>query len=202
VLFALLALGPLACGGIVTATEDPAKPAATAVSSVADAAAPPSSGSTPSATATSTSTPPVVPAEAGLDALAPGAVFCGQALPVHPGACSAGDFEPLVIGSWSLCSKPSVFGTNEDGLLIRADGHWSKLLAGSDGGLTAEQGSGSEGTWSSSIVASDGGCVDQLMFEIGGDGGGIGPFPLISAADDHMQLDNEGVFVGDYVRIP
>ena len=129
-----------------------------------------------------------------------------QDLPVHPGACSASELQALVVGSWSLCSKPSVFGTDEDGLIIRADGRWNKLLeTSSDGGLTIEQGSGSEGTWTSSIVASAASCVDQLVFTIEGDGGvsgGIGPFPVISAADDHMQLDNEGVFVGNYVRVP
>ncbi len=62
-------------------------------------------------------------------------------------AASEAQFRTLVTGAWILCDPPSVFGTGEAGLLIRADGTWSKLERRPNGAYAIGEGFEQEGTW-------------------------------------------------------
>jgi hypothetical protein len=134
-------------------------------------------------------------------------------LPVHADSAACGttpsglrraptqhDFNNIIVGAWQQCSDSSVFGTSEAGLLIDADGRWSKLAL-VDGQLNALHGWGNEGSWETidtSIMNGPG--VYQLNLNIDGSGTVI-TIPQIAAEPELMRLDNQGTFFGDYVRI-
>jgi hypothetical protein len=99
-------------------------------------------------------------------------------------------------GDWALCNTTSVFGTHEAGFSFVADGTWYKLYA-QNGTLVRGQGFDEQGTWDTS-QGCDGGCEPQLNLNIAG-GGGIILFPAFATNPRKMRLDNEGVFVADYV---
>jgi hypothetical protein len=109
-------------------------------------------------------------------------------------------FVELLVGVWSLCGTPSVFGTDEAGLEISADGHWWKLQSDESGGMARIEGWNNEGTWETidtSVMNGPG--VYQLNLHIDGSGTVI-TMPVFASNPDKMRLSNEGVYTGDYVR--
>lgn len=138
----------------------------------------------------------------------------GKSAPVAPSAaCSTAPqgslrpdtedaFRDLIVGGWLLCSPESTFGTNdEQGLVIYEDQRWAKLFDQGEGEFVPGAGWGLEGTWESlDTSASNGPGVYQLNLNIDGSGTVI-TTPLLAEEPEYMRLDNNGVFVGDYVRL-
>jgi DNA-binding SARP family transcriptional activator len=106
------------------------------------------------------------------------------------------DFLQGLIGTWLLCQAPSVFGTNEVGIEIAANGQWSKLTRTSAGQLVRVIGWGNQGTWE--IDAATTQPPFQVNFQINGSGT-VYTEPVFSSGVPKMRLNNEGVFVADYV---
>ena len=109
-------------------------------------------------------------------------------------------FVELFVGIWSLCNTPSVFGSDDAGLEIAADGHWWKLADDLAGGLTRAEGWGNEGTWAvldTSVMNGPG--HYQLNLAIDGSGT-VTSQPVFATTPPKMRLNNMGVYVGDYVR--
>jgi hypothetical protein len=188
----------------VTATATPARPAeshrAPAIS------APAVLPSTTHATHPAVSHPaPAISAPS----VSPSATQATQA--TRPAACDAppsgawqpttqAEFTQKILGTWLVCSTPTVFGTTEDGLLISPDGHWAKLERTASGTLTALSGWGNEGTWQVlDDSAMNGKPTYQLNLAIDGRGTVI-TVPTISlSSPERIRLDNNGVFQADYV---
>ena len=109
------------------------------------------------------------------------------------------DFEQHVIGTWLTCSDPSVFGTDDAGLLVRADGTWAKLTRDSAGHLVAGQSSFTKGDWQAiDDSAMNGRPAYQLNLHIDGSGTVIA-LPHLSKGVDRLALDNNGVYEASYV---
>ena len=125
---------------------------------------------------------------------------CGSVPTGTRKAADEPEFQSWIVGAWQLCGSSSVFGTQEAGLLIDADGSWSKLTL-SDGQLSALHGWNNEGSWQiidTSLMNGPG--VYQLNLEIDGSGTVI-TIPAFAAEPALMRLDNMGVFRGDYLRV-
>lgn len=106
-----------------------------------------------------------------------------------------------LVGTWLVCKSPSVFGTKEVGMQILSDGRWSKLTRNSAGRLTPVPGWGNQGTWEvidTSLMNGPG--VFQVDFHIDGSGT-VMSLPVFSSGPPKMRLNNEGVFVADYVPV-
>jgi len=112
------------------------------------------------------------------------------------------DFQTAVFGDWGLCKSPSTFGTTDEvGLEITPDQRWHKLMAAGGLSVTLGIGWGNEGSWEiidTSIMNGPG--VFQLNLNIDGSGTVI-TIPVFAQSPDIMRLDNNGVFVADYVRL-
>jgi hypothetical protein len=104
-----------------------------------------------------------------------------------------------LVGDWALCGTTSAFGSQEAGLAIVADGTWYKLYV-SVGGLVRGQGFDKQGTWSivDTSIENGPGNPFQVNFNIAGSGS-IATFPAFATNPREMRLDNNGVFVADYV---
>jgi hypothetical protein len=128
--------------------------------------------------------------------------------PFTPGdlICSATDLQAIVVGTWLLCAVPSVFGTNEAGLEVNADGQWYKLIANPDGTLSRASGNRQNGTWIATVPSE---CAyDLVVFTLGGDGGidggpggDDGAVVTLSPDGNRIHMNNNGVFLADYVRV-
>jgi hypothetical protein len=100
-----------------------------------------------------------------------------------------------------VCKAPSVFGTNEVGIQILSNGRWSKLTRNPAGQLTPVPGWGNQGTWNSiDTSAMNGPGVFQVDFHIDGSGTVIS-LPVFSSGPPKMRLNNEGIYVADYVPV-
>jgi hypothetical protein len=100
--------------------------------------------------------------------------------------------------TWLVCSEPSVFGTTDAGLQITADGHWAKLVRDTAGHLVKATGLRDSGTWEAlDDSAMNGRPVFQINLMTGNS-----TYILMAdfaAAVERVQLDNNGVYVTDYV---
>jgi hypothetical protein len=125
--------------------------------------------------------------------------LCSPAPAGLVGAGSMSDLLATLPGRWLLCGHESVFGVDggDVGLEITADNHWYKLFAAQGAATVRGAGSGEEGTWD----ALDLGDHIQVDFDILGSGG-IATAPLFASTPRAMRLDNNGVFVGNYVIDP
>jgi hypothetical protein len=113
-------------------------------------------------------------------------------------ATSLQDFVNHVIGTWLVCSEPSVFGTDDAGLQISADGHWAKLFRDAAGHLVAGVGSQQRGSWEAvDDSAMNGRPMFQINLQLGG-GTVIAPTQL-STGVTRMHLDNNGFYEANYV---
>jgi hypothetical protein len=111
------------------------------------------------------------------------------------------DFESRLEHAWLLCKSPSVFGTDEAGLEIRADHRWSKLAAHPSGHYVRMTGWGNEGSWASVDTSSMNGPGHwQLNLKVDGSGTVITQ-PIFAGAVPKMRLDSNGVYVADYIEI-
>ena len=112
------------------------------------------------------------------------------------------DFQTAVFGDWGLCKSPSVFGTTDEvGLEITPDQRWHKLMPSGGLAVTLGTGWGYEGSWEiidTSMMNGPG--VFQLNLSIDGSGTVI-TIPVFAQSPDIMRLNNEGVFVADYIRL-
>jgi hypothetical protein len=147
-----------------------------------DASAPPNTGT----------------ADGGLPACAasPASALCSQN-PTGPVAVgSTSDLLAVMPGRWLLCGNESVFAMNggDVGLDITPDNHWYKLFPAEGAATIRGAGFDEEGTW----AAIDLGDHIQVNFEILGSGTII-TAPVFASTPQSMRLDNEGVFVGNYV---
>ena len=115
------------------------------------------------------------------------------------------EFDAAVTGTWLLCGQPSVFGTNDAGLRISADGRWNKLQRRADGSLLAASGPGDAGTWESIDVSlMNGRALFQLNLRVDG-GYDLSSIPAFAVHGNHVskvRLDNSGSSVADYVPLP
>jgi len=109
------------------------------------------------------------------------------------------DLVAAMAGRWVLCGNQSVFADNggDVGLEITTDNHWYKLFPAQ--GATTIRGAGfdEEGTWE----ALDVGDHFQVNFNVFGSGFII-TAPVFASTPQAMRLNNEGVFVGNYVIDP
>jgi hypothetical protein len=105
----------------------------------------------------------------------------------------------MMTGDWALCGTTSVFGTQEAGFSFVADGTWYKLYS-RGGQLVRGLGVDEQGTWAiiDASVMNGPGSEPQLNLTLAG-GGGIGLFPAFATNPRKMRLNNEGVYVADYV---
>lgn len=129
--------------------------------------------------------------------------------PPVPAACTAAahgssnptslaDFKSRMTRTWVVCSNPSVFGTTDAGLQITADGRWAKLVRNTTGQLVQGTGLRDSGTWEAlDDSAMNGRPVFQINLMTGNS-----TYILMAdfaAAVTRVQLDNNGVYVTDYV---
>jgi hypothetical protein len=188
---------PAATSGapVVTATTTPSTraqtqptPRATSRSVVA-----PIRGGEPSAqpsASTGPAAPPPCPAVSRADA---------------PPADSAAAFEQKIEGAWRLCEQPSVFGTDEDGLEIRADHTWSKLRRADDASYHRMTGAQNHGTWEVIDTASMNGADSPQRWQLNlvrADDRTVITQPQFWGEAPQMHLNNNGVYVADYVPLP
>jgi hypothetical protein len=134
-----------------------------------------------------------------------------------PAGCATGEgtyrpateaaFRTAVTGVWLLCRPPSVFGTPEAGMELRADGRWSKLERRPNGSLARAEGGAGGGAWDTvDTTAMNGGPTYQLNLSL--DGGGTSMTTpgfgqgSNSSLVTKLRLDNMGLFVADYVPAP
>jgi len=113
-------------------------------------------------------------------------------------------FSAAVSQRWLLCGNQSVFGPSggggDDGLEITPDGHWYKLFPAVGGGTVRGAGFGQEGTWTALSVPQT--PTDSQPFQLNLQdlgGGTLITHPVLASTPPAMRLDNEGVYVGDYV---
>jgi hypothetical protein len=111
-----------------------------------------------------------------------------------PAPVTQQDLIQMLVGDWALCGATSVFGTQEAGFSFLADGTWYKLYA-SGGQFIRGQGFGEQGTWD--LFGGDA-SEPQVNLNIAG-GGGIDVFPAFATSPRKMRLNNNGVWVADYV---
>ena len=109
------------------------------------------------------------------------------------------DFLKAFVGTWLLCQRPSVFGTNEVGLQIDANGRWAKLTRNSEGQLETITGLGNQGTWTvpDTSAMNGPGSFQVNLNEAGGRS--VTTSPRFSSGPPGMLLNNEGVFIARYV---
>jgi hypothetical protein len=109
------------------------------------------------------------------------------------------DLLPAMVGRWLLCGHESVFAVDggDIGLEITADQHWYKLFTAQGAATIRGAGVDEEGTW----TALDLGDHIQVNFQILGSGTVI-TAPVFASTPRAMSLDNNGVFVGNYVIDP
>jgi hypothetical protein len=109
------------------------------------------------------------------------------------------DVLAAMTGRWLLCGDESVFAADggDVGLEISADNHWYKLFPAQGGATIRGAGFDEEGTWTSLDL----GDHFQVNFEIFGSGTVI-TAPVFASTPRAMRLNNNGVFVGNYVIDP
>ena len=113
-------------------------------------------------------------------------------------------FSAAISQRWLLCGTQSVFGPSggggDNGLEITLDGHWYKLFPAVGGSTVRGAGFNQEGTWTTPSVPQT--PTDpqpfQLNLEVLG-GGTLITHPVFASTPPAMRLNNEGVYVGDYV---
>jgi hypothetical protein len=127
------------------------------------------------------------------------ASICAQhELPVAQGSTQQA-FVQMLVGDWALCEATSVFGTHEAGLSIVADGTWYKLYP-SGVALTRGQGFDQQGTWTVIDTSIENGPTNQFQLNLNIAGSGtVSAFPAFAINPRKMRLNNNGVFVADYV---
>jgi hypothetical protein len=203
-----LACGAFACGGSTDAGADAdtsALGSASAAQASADLTAANVSAASPDDDAknpepSSAETAALTLADVSSHGVEDARSACGSTPSGIRKAASESDFQRMIAGVWWLCNSSSVFGTDEAGLLIKADGSWAKL-ASSDGTLRALGGWGNEGSWETIDTSMmNGSGVYQLNLQNDGSGTVI-TIPVFAQQPDLMRLDNEGVFRGDYVHV-
>lgn len=131
-------------------------------------------------------------------------------IPTFPRTCTkkaTGTYEPrteqqfidYVVGSWLVCSHPSIFTTDEDGLLISRNRHWAKLYRNASGKLIPATNPPDEGTWQVVDVSQmNGRPLFQINLKIDGSGTII-TIPVFATGVTRMHLDNNGDYNTDYV---
>jgi hypothetical protein len=107
-----------------------------------------------------------------------------------------------ISGRWILCGHQSVFGVDRGdiGLEITPDNHWYKLYEAEGFGTIRGAGFDEEGTWTALNVGEDS-STPQLNLDIFGSGTVI-TSPVLASMPRAMRLNNNGVFVGNYVIDP
>jgi hypothetical protein len=104
-----------------------------------------------------------------------------------------------LVGTWLGCTQTSVFGTEEVGIQVSSSGRWAKLTENGAGRLTPLSGWGNEGSWDVVDTSTmNGPGVFQVNLHIDGSGT-VTSLPVFSAGAPRMHLNNEGVYVADYV---
>lgn len=111
------------------------------------------------------------------------------------------EFRELLVGRWLLCDSASVFGTTDEvGLIIHADFTWQKLLRDEQGNLVAASAWEQSGDWES-IDTSDMNGPGSFQLNLHVDGSGtIYTHPVFAVEPSVMRLDNNGVFIADYLK--
>jgi len=135
-------------------------------------------------------------ADAGSSCGRPASALCSQN-PTGPIALnSMSDVLDAMTGRWLLCGDESVFaaGGGDVGLEITADNHWYKLFPAQGAATIRGAGFDEEGTWTSLDL----GDHFQVNFDIFGSGTVI-TAPVFASTPRAMRLNNNGVFVGNYV---
>lgn len=153
-------------------------------------------------TGTTTPSGVEVPVEVPFDAESDAAEACSQSPQGRRAAASEAGFRQMLVGNWLLCSAPSVFGTTgEVGLAIYEDFRWTKLTRGDDGQIHALGGWDREGSWESIDTSSmNGPGTYQLNLKVDGSGTVI-TTPIFAEQPAVVRLNNNGVFVADYVKL-
>ncbi len=132
------------------------------------------------------------------DAL-PASAVCSQNPTGSVAVQSMSDLVTAMTGKWILCGQESVFGVGggDIGLEITADNHWFKLFPAEGAATIRGAGWDEEGTWTALGL----GDHFQVNFAISGSGTVI-TAPVFASTPRAMRLDNNGVYVGNYVVDP
>jgi hypothetical protein len=144
-------------------------------------------------------------ADGGAEAMCPPvrtSSLCAQ-LPTDPvPANSLTDLLALMPGRWILCGYESAWAVDggDVGVEITADHHWYLLFEAQGGGTVRGTASNEGGTWSA--LENDAGAAVQVNFDNAGGGTVITSPVFSSTAPRTMHLDNNGVFIGNYVIDP
>lgn len=143
--------------------------------------------------------PDAFAADAGPSCGRPASALCAQNPTGAVALTSMSDLLADMTGRWLLCGNESVFATDggDVGLEITADNHWYKLFPAQGAATIRGAGFDEEGTW----TALDLGDHFQVNFEIFGSGTVI-TAPVFASTPRAMRLNNNGVFVGNYVIDP
>jgi hypothetical protein len=122
----------------------------------------------------------------------PGETACSTAGKKVYSPTTIEDFTNRFLGTWLACNKPSIFNTDDAGLQINSDHHWTKLVRGVGNKLVAASGPRSGGTWE--II--DGPTQFQLNLTVAGAGTVITVPVFVGTA---MLMNNEGMLATTYV---
>ena len=106
-------------------------------------------------------------------------------------------FVERLVGIWQLCAKPSVFGTDEDGLEVTSDNRWFKLYRTADGSLARMTGPKDQGDW---YLVDNGPGYWQLNLRFS-DGSEVVTGPIFAVDVPKMRLNNNAVFIADYIKL-
>lgn len=196
----VLATWMAACGGIADSGDgETGLPATAAERTGDDTGGDGRARTTPAPAPDAAATPPIAS-----DAAAARAQLCASSPSGVRATPTREDFVAAMLGAWVSCGATSVFGTSEAGLELTEDGRWAKLVA-SPGApeLTRAKGWNDTGTWTVLDTSSfNGPGVFQLNLDIDGLGTVV-TIPVFSTSSpDTMRLNNNGVWVSDYVRVP
>ncbi len=133
----------------------------------------------------------------------PASPLCSQSPTGTITVQSMSDLVAAMTGRWILCGNESVFAVDggDIGLEITADNHWYKLYEAQGGTTIRGAGWDQEGTWTALAVGDGFGDHFQVNFDISGSGTVI-TAPVFASTPQAMRLDNNGVFVGNYVIDP
>lgn len=134
----------------------------------------------------------------------------GSVLPAACTASAGGAVQPTtdqdvaarIAGDWLVCSHPTFFGGNEDGLRVAGDGSWARLTRNAAGTLIASTKPLEHGTWKIiDVSAMNGRPTFQVTFTTTS-GSFYVSIPVFAKAVTRMYLDNNGAYSANYVPAP
>jgi len=112
---------------------------------------------------------------------------------------SVSALEQLVVGTWTLCVRPSLFNTTDEaGMTIDPDGSWHKLLLVGDKLVRADSPE-KTGTWRILVTVAGGSAPYQVRFDAVS-GASVAVVPHFALIPHKMIVQHDGDLTAEYLR--